>query len=52
MSRWAEKGEAIKTRLKLRTEPVAFRRLEDAGELERIEGVIRWPRAALATRFP
>ena len=26
-SKWAEKSEAIKTRLKLRTEPIAFRRL-------------------------
>jgi hypothetical protein len=33
MGRWAERSEALKTRLKLRTEPIAFRRLADDDEL-------------------
>jgi uncharacterized protein (DUF169 family) len=52
MSSWAERSEAIKTRLKLRTEPIAFRRLEDAGELERIEGVIRWSQGCVFCQIP
>ena len=52
MSQWAEKSEGIKTRLKLRTEPIAFRRLEDAGELDRIEGVIRWSQGCVFCQFP
>ena len=52
MSQWAEKSEGIKTRLKLRTEPIAFRRLEDAEELERIEGVIRWSQGCVFCQIP
>jgi uncharacterized protein (DUF169 family) len=30
MSQWAERSESIKQSLKLRSEPIAFRRLQDA----------------------
>ena len=43
MSNWAERGDAIKNSLKLRTEPIGLRRLQDAAELEDIEQVVRWP---------
>jgi len=52
MSRWAERSEALKTRLKLRTEPIAFRRLADAAELKGIEGVIRWSQGCVFCQIP
>ena len=52
MSSWDERSEAIKERLKLRTEPIAFRRLRDASELESIEGVIRWHEGCVFCQIP
>ena len=52
MSTWSERSEGIKKRLKLRTEPIAFRRLQDAGELESIEGVIRWSEGCVFCQIP
>jgi uncharacterized protein (DUF169 family) len=52
MSSWAERSGAIKSRLKLRTEPIAFRRLQDASELESIEGVIRWSQGCVFCQIP
>lgn len=52
MGRWAERSEALKTRLKLRTEPIAFRRLADAAELKGIEGVIRWSQGCVFCQIP
>jgi uncharacterized protein (DUF169 family) len=52
MSRWAEKSEAIKRSLKLRTEPIAFRRLQDVAELEDMEGVTRWPEGCVFCQIP
>jgi uncharacterized protein (DUF169 family) len=52
MRDWAKRSEAIKNSLKLRTEPIAFRRLQDAGELENIEGVIRWPEGCVFCQVP
>jgi uncharacterized protein (DUF169 family) len=52
MSSWAEKSEAIKNSLRLRTEPVGFRRLQDAAELENIEGAIRWPAGCVFCQIP
>jgi uncharacterized protein (DUF169 family) len=52
MSNWTERSEAIKNSLKLRTEPIAFRRLQDASELENIEGVIRWPAGCVFCQIP
>jgi uncharacterized protein (DUF169 family) len=52
MSQWAEKSESIKSSLKLRSEPIAFRRLEDAAELEGMEGVIRWTAGAVFCQIP
>ena len=39
MSSWPGRSEAIKNSLKLRTEPIGFRRLQDAAEPENIEGM-------------
>jgi uncharacterized protein (DUF169 family) len=52
MSQWAEKSESIKSSLKLRSEPIAFRRLEDAAELEDMEGVIRWTAGSVFCQIP
>ncbi len=52
MSDWAERSEAIKNALKLRTEPIGFRRLQDAAELEDIEGVVRWPAGCVFCQIP
>jgi uncharacterized protein (DUF169 family) len=52
MSSWAERSEAIKNSLKLRTEPIGFCRLQDAAELEDIEGVVRWPAGCVFCQIP
>jgi uncharacterized protein (DUF169 family) len=52
MSSWAERSEAIKSSLKLRTEPIGFLRLQDAAELENIEGAIRWPAGCVFCQIP
>jgi len=41
MATWTERSEDLKGLLKLRTEPIAFRRLERAEELDRIRNVVR-----------
>ncbi len=41
MAAWKEMGESFKSLLRLRTEPVAFRRLEKAEEVEKIPNVVR-----------
>jgi uncharacterized protein (DUF169 family) len=52
MSSWSERSEAIKKCLKLRSEPIAFRRLQDAAELESLEGVVRWPAGCVFCQIP
>jgi uncharacterized protein (DUF169 family) len=52
MRDWAERSEAVKNSLKLRTEPIGFRRLQDAAELEKIEGVVRWPAGCVFCQIP
>jgi len=39
MSDWREKSNELKERLRLRTEPVAYRRLERVADLDSIDGV-------------
>jgi uncharacterized protein (DUF169 family) len=39
MARWAELSRKLEEALRLKTKPIAFRRLEDAGELNAIENV-------------
>jgi len=41
MTMWAEKSEVLKKKLALRTDPVAFKRLDKATELEAIKGLTR-----------
>ncbi|MDD5723986.1 MAG: DUF169 domain-containing protein [Syntrophales bacterium] len=41
MSGWKEKSDTLKERLRLRTEPVAYKRLEKAEDLDKIHGVKR-----------
>ena len=46
MSNWREKSNELKESLQLRTEPIAYRRLEKAGDLNNIEGVTRLKQGA------
>ncbi len=52
MGTWAEASEGLKGLLKLRTEPVAFRRLEKAGELDGIRNVVRVKRGFTYCQVP
>jgi len=40
MPNWKEIDLALKTMLRLKTDPIAFKRFEDAGDLARVEGVV------------
>ncbi len=46
MSNWIEKSNELKESLQLRTEPIAYRRLEKASDLDNIEGVTRLKQGA------
>jgi hypothetical protein len=52
MAIWAEMNEDFKTLLRLRTEPVAFRRLEKAEDLNKIPNVIRVKRGLNYYQIP
>ena len=52
MAIWAEMTEDFKTLLRLRTEPVAFRRLEKAEDLEKIKNVVRVKRGFTFCQVP
>jgi len=52
MGIWMGMGEELKALLKLRTEPIAFRRLEKAEELDRIRNVVRIKRGFTFCQVP
>jgi len=52
MANWTERSEDLKGLLKLRTEPIAFRRLERAEELDRIRNVVRVKRGFTFCQVP
>ena len=52
MAIWAEMSENFKTLLRLKTEPVAFRRLEKAEDLEKIVDVVRLKRGFTYCQVP
>jgi uncharacterized protein (DUF169 family) len=52
MAIWAEMSEDFKRLLRLRTEPVAFRRLEKAEELDKIAHVVRLKRGFTFCQVP
>jgi uncharacterized protein (DUF169 family) len=52
MAIWAEMTEDFKTLLRLRTEPVAFRWLEKAEDLGKIENVVRVKRGFTFCQVP
>jgi uncharacterized protein (DUF169 family) len=52
MAIWAEMTEDFKTLLRLRTEPVAFRRLEKAKDLDKITNVVRVKRGFTFCQVP
>ena len=52
MGIWAESNESLKALLKLKSEPVAFRRLDTAAELEKIKNVVRIKRGFTYCQVP
>ncbi len=52
MSAWREKSEALKRKLALRTDPVAFKRLEKASELDQIPGLKRIDKTHVFCQLP
>ena len=52
MGTWSERSEDLKALLKLRTEPIAFRRLERAEELDQIRNVVRVNRGFTFCQVP
>ena len=52
MATWAEVGNDFKSSLRLRTEPIAFRRLEKAEELDKIRNVVRINRGFTFCQVP
>jgi uncharacterized protein (DUF169 family) len=52
MAAWKERGESLKSLLRLKTEPVAFRRLEKAEELEKVPNVVRVKRGFTYCQVP
>jgi hypothetical protein len=52
MGIWAERGEALTGLLRLKSDPVAFRRLEKAGGLEKISNVVRLKRGFTYCQVP
>jgi uncharacterized protein (DUF169 family) len=52
MDQYAEKSRIIKEKLSLASEPIGYRRLEKAEELDHIPGVIRWNRPSMFCQIP
>jgi uncharacterized protein (DUF169 family) len=52
MSTWAEKATSLRTELSLRTEPIAFRRLESLDELDGITNAVRWSQGCTFCQIP
>lgn len=52
MSSWAEKATLLKTALRLRTDPIAFRRLENLDELDGIPKAVRWSQGCSFCQIP
>jgi uncharacterized protein (DUF169 family) len=52
MTNWAEKSAAFRKYLALRTEPVAFKRLEKAAELDEIKGLTRMEKTHTFCQLP
>ena len=42
MSNWKEKSNELRDGLRLKTEPIAYKKLEKESELDNIENVTRW----------
>jgi uncharacterized protein (DUF169 family) len=52
MGNWAEQSKTIKEKLSLPSEPIGYRRLEKAGELENIPGITRWNQPSMFCQVP
>jgi len=52
MSNWAEKSDELKKKLSLRTEPIAYKRLEKASMLDDIKNLTRWKQGCTFCQIP
>jgi uncharacterized protein (DUF169 family) len=52
MENWAEKSRILKEKLCLSCEPIGYRRFEKAGELDSIQGVMRWKQPCEFCQIP
>jgi uncharacterized protein (DUF169 family) len=52
MGEWAEKSKRLKEKLSLPSEPIGYRRLAEAKELEQIPGLTRWTRPCVFCQVP
>ena len=52
MTKLTDQCTTLKEKLRLATEPIGYKRLETAGELEKIPGVMRWNRDCMFCQVP
>ncbi len=52
MIKMSEKSRKLKERLSLPTEPIGFRRLEKASDLDEIQGITKWTQACVFCQVP
>ncbi|MCP4756611.1 MAG: DUF169 domain-containing protein [Proteobacteria bacterium] len=52
MNRWKEKSNELKSKMRLRTEPIAYRKFEKAKELDSIKNLVRWEGGSSFCQIP
>jgi uncharacterized protein (DUF169 family) len=52
MGSWSQKSRALKEKLSLSSEPIGYRRFEKAGDLDRVQGVLRWTQNCMFCQVP
>jgi uncharacterized protein (DUF169 family) len=52
MSEWKDRSEGLKARLRLRTDPIAYKKLDRSGDLDEIQGLVRWSQGCTFCQVP
>jgi len=52
MTNWKDKSNEIKNKLRLRTEPIAYRKFAKSSELENIDNLTRWKQGSVFCQMP
>lgn len=52
MENWTEKSKILKEKLCLPTEPIGYKRFEQAGELDQVQGVTKWNQPCMFCQVP